>query len=95
VRTSKDSRNPFVPILIVTAHSTVDHVLAALNAGANDFLAKPLSPRVLYSRIADIIENPRSFVRADGYFGPCRRGRSTAYYEGEERHASGVKTIEI
>jgi len=94
-RTSKDSPNPFVPILIVTAHSTVDHVLAALDAGANDFLAKPLAPGVLYSRLTDIIEHPRPFIRIHDYFGPCRRRRATADYAGKERRANAIPTTQI
>ena len=88
VRTSKDSRNPFIPILIMTAHSTGDHVRDARNAGANDFLTKPLSPRALYARLASIIEQPRPFVRVKDYFGPCRRRRKIADYGTTERRAN-------
>jgi DNA-binding response OmpR family regulator len=62
VRTSKGSRNPFVPILMITADSTQGQVTEARNSGANEFLTNPLSPKALYSRLSATIDHPRPFV---------------------------------
>jgi len=40
-----------VPILMVTARSAEDDVIAGLDAGADDYVIKPFSPRVLMARI--------------------------------------------
>lgn len=40
-----------VPILMVTARSGEDDVIAGLDAGADDYIIKPFSPRVLMARI--------------------------------------------
>ncbi len=48
-------------------------VVAARNAGINEFLAKPFSARDLYQRICSTILNPRPFIRAKNYVGPDRR----------------------
>ncbi|MCE5201345.1 MAG: response regulator transcription factor [Synergistaceae bacterium] len=40
-----------VPILMVTARSREDDVVAGLDAGADDYIVKPFSPRVLMARI--------------------------------------------
>lgn len=40
-----------VPILMVTAKSAEDDVIAGLDAGADDYIVKPFSPRVLMARI--------------------------------------------
>ena len=40
-----------VPILMLTAHSNVDHEIECLRAGANDFVTKPVNTAVLKARI--------------------------------------------
>jgi len=40
-----------VPIIMLTARSGEDDVVAGLNAGADDYVVKPFSPRVLMARI--------------------------------------------
>ena len=90
LRTAKTTPNPFVPIIMLTGHTHIDHVRAARDAGINEFLAKPVSAKGVMTRLASVIEHPRPFVRTPDYFGPCRR-RRVEKYEGEERRA-GVAT---
>lgn len=85
LRKSSDSPNPFLPIIMVTAHSERGRVLEARDAGVTEFLVKPMSAKALYSRIAAVIERPRRFVRTKLYFGPDRRRRDDALYRGNER----------
>ena len=73
VRTAEDSPNRFAPILMITAHTTRLHVETARDAGVDEFLAKPISAKGLYERVLAIVNNPRLFVRSEGYFGPDRR----------------------
>ncbi|WP_299441821.1 response regulator [uncultured Rhodospira sp.] len=75
LRTSKDSPNPFVPIIMLTGHTEAHRVAEARDAGVNEFLAKPISVRGLYSRIREVVQRPRLFVRAKHYVGPDRRRR--------------------
>lgn len=44
-------RNSQVPIIMVTAKSGEDDVVAGLDAGASDYVVKPFSPKVLMARI--------------------------------------------
>lgn len=88
VRTAPDSPNPFVPIVMLTGHTSVEHVNAARDAGVNEFLAKPVSAKALMNRLVAVIEHPRPFVRTRCYFGPCRRRRRDSAYHGPERRAS-------
>ena len=85
VRTSPNSPNPFVPIIMLTGHTHVDHVRLARDAGVNEFLAKPVSVKAILSRMISVIEYPRPFVRTKSYFGPCRRRRASEEYRGPER----------
>jgi len=92
VRTGKDSPNPFVPIIMLTGHTEMNRVVEARDAGVNEFLAKPISAKGLYSRVRSIIERPRPFVRAGLYFGPDRRRRANPSYMGPERRKEEAVT---
>lgn len=58
---------------MLTGYTEHQQVVEARDAGVNEFLAKPISAKPLYQRLAAIIDNPRSFVRTKSYFGPDRR----------------------
>jgi two-component system, chemotaxis family, chemotaxis protein CheY len=85
VRTNEDSPNPFLPIIMMTGHTERSRIFAARDAGVTEFLAKPVTAKTLLMRMTNIIENPRPFVRAKGYFGPDRRRRSEDYGGPERR----------
>jgi two-component system, chemotaxis family, chemotaxis protein CheY len=85
LRTSETSPNRFVPIIMVTGHTEKHRVEAARDAGVTEFLAKPITPHNLYSRITEIVERPRAFVRTENYFGPCRRRKHLESYSGPWR----------
>lgn len=64
-----------IPIIMLTARSDVDAVKRARDAGITEFLAKPFSAQTMSHRLIQVIDNPRNFVEAPGYIGPCRRRR--------------------
>ncbi|MQX35893.1 response regulator [Roseospira navarrensis] len=84
VRTSPESPNPFVPIIMLTGHTELSRVMEARDAGVHEFLSKPISATSLFARIKAIIDRPRPFVRTATYFGPDRR-RHTIDWRGPER----------
>lgn len=43
------------------------------HAGANALIGKPLSAKVLVATIKKVLTNPRPFIDATHYVGPCRR----------------------
>jgi two-component system, chemotaxis family, chemotaxis protein CheY len=92
VRTSPQTPNPFVPIIMLTGYTRVDHVRQARDAGVNEFLAKPVSVKAILSRLISVIEHPRPFVRTKSYFGPCRRRRGDGEYRGPERRVTADAT---
>lgn len=85
VRNANDTPNPYVPIIMLTAHSERARVEEARDAGITEFLRKPICAADLFSRIVEVIERPRPFVRSKNYFGPDRRRRVDENYRGEER----------
>lgn len=91
VRTAPDSPNAFVPIIMVTGHTERRRVEAARDAGVTEFLAKPITVQGLFLRIAEIVENPRPFVRNANYFGPDRRRHRDNTYAGPWRRKDDHK----
>ncbi len=79
---------PFTPVIIASAASERKTVMMSVNSGVDEFVTLPLSPRTLFKRIEKLIFKPHAYIRAPGYFGPCRRRREDAQYAGEERRAS-------
>ena len=61
-----------LPILMLTAHGEAEQRIAGLEAGADDYLAKPFEPRELLLRIAAIL---RRAVRPPEGPQPIRLGR--------------------
>ncbi|MGB0681130.1 MAG: response regulator [Magnetovibrionaceae bacterium] len=95
IRRNDDSPNPFLPIIMLSAHTEMVRITEARDAGIHEFLAKPVSAKTLYSRIASIIEKPRDFIRAPGYVGPDRKRRDDTHYSGEERRMSSEAFTEL
>ncbi len=88
VRTAEDSPNTFLPIIMMTGHTEKNRIFKARDSGVTEFLAKPITAKTMLMRLTNIIENPRPFVRAKGYFGPDRRRRSEDYSGPERRGAN-------
>lgn len=88
VRTAADSPNPLVPIIMVTGYHNRASVERARDVGVNEYLAKPVTPAGLYSRINQVISKPRAFVRTPSYFGPNRRRRNSPNFTGPYRRAT-------
>ena len=66
-------RNPFVVIIATTWTPTGTLVMRATNAGADDLLVKPCSPRQIADRITVLIDGRKPFVVTSDYVGPDRR----------------------
>ena len=73
VRLGRDSPNPYLPIIMVTGHTERARVEAARDAGVTEFLAKPITTQSLLTRLIEVVERPRPFIRCESYFGPDRR----------------------
>ena len=88
VRTSSDSPNPYVPVIMLTGHTETNRVMEARDAGITEFLAKPVSARGLYQRICMVIERPRQFIKTRTYTGPDRRRNPATPNNNKGRRAS-------
>jgi len=85
LRNEEESPAPYVPVIMLTAHSDRARVEAARDAGATEFCAKPVAAAELLRKITTVVDHPRAFVRAPRYFGPDRRRRASEGFRGEDR----------
>jgi len=88
VRNAPDSKNPYLPIIMMTGHSERTRVMEARDAGVTEFVVKPLTAKAVLDRIQAVIYHPRPFVRTSTYFGPDRRRREDPAYAGQRRRVT-------
>ena len=85
LRTTSDSPNPMLPVIMLSGHTEPVRIAVARNAGVTEFLSKPVSPKALYLRIEEVILRPRQFVRTKTFHGPDRHRHGDYDYTGEHR----------
>lgn len=98
MRLDRASPNPYMPILMLTAHTEASRVAAARDAGVTGFIKKPISTRLLFNRVASALTDTRSFIRSFDFFGPDRRREMGQDYAGPFRRSTdrGVfETIDL
>lgn len=76
-----------LPVVFITSGLTRETVIRGRDAGADEFLGRPISPMAMQQRLQMVIETPRPFVNCDVYVGPCRRRKNPADYHGALRRA--------
>jgi CheY-like chemotaxis protein len=98
MRWDSASPNPYMPILMLTAHTEATRVAAARDAGVTGFIKKPISTRLLFDRVASALTDTRMFIRSDGFFGPDRRRGTPPDYAGPFRRSTDhgvLETVEL
>jgi DNA-binding response OmpR family regulator len=73
------------PIILLAGAIDHDQLMAARQAGINEFLLKPVSAQGVLSRIEEVTLRPRRFIDSRNYVGPCRRRKEDANYAGPWR----------
>ncbi len=65
---------PHIPVIVITAHGTVDNAVAALKAGAFDYITKPFEKSELIATIAKAVKT-ENLARKDFHAPPTEPGR--------------------
>lgn len=73
IRRDVASPNPAVPVVVLTGHDENERARIALEGGASAFVSKPVTAAGLREQIAEVLRDPRPFVRTDAFVGPDRR----------------------
>ena len=85
IRAGIEGVDPYLPVIVMSGRPEVTEITAARDAGVNEYLAKPLSAKILDLRLHAVVERPRPFVRSDNFFGPDRRRRGQEDFPGQDR----------
>lgn len=96
VRQGKAGPGTMIPIIMLSAYSEKERVVAARDAGVNEFVVKPFTANRLVNRIQSVIDRPRKFIKCEAYFGPDRRRRNVGPPAGtkDRRPAGSKKAVE-
>ena len=73
LRRAKTVSSRMAPVILLTGHTRIADVNRARNCGASWVIAKPVTPNVLFLRIAWLAKDERPFVETETYTGPERR----------------------
>ena len=95
IRNETQSPNQYVPIILMTSFGNKERIFEARDAGVTEFLVMPFNTRDLYSRLVQIIEKPRQFVRCEHFFGPDRRRQRPNEYAGTLRRETDIACSDI
>jgi len=85
IRSKNPRFNPSIPIIMITSFGTKKCLMAARDAGVDEFLAKPFTTLAVAERIDSAINMQRSFIVSDNYIGPCRRRKVDPILSGLKR----------
>jgi DNA-binding response OmpR family regulator len=85
LRTAADSPDPEVAVIMLTGHTERSRIVEARDAGVDELLAKPFSPRALFDRVHEVLANPRPFIRRPGYVGPEQRPQTRQDFDPSRR----------
>lgn len=92
IRRSPGTHDRFVPIILLTSHSSRSRIEAARDAGVTEICAKPVTPRDLFRKLVAVIDYQRPFVQSPNYVGPDRRRKVDALYDGPERRGGVARS---
>ncbi|MDB5452281.1 MAG: two-component system response regulator [Caulobacteraceae bacterium] len=90
VRNAVDSRNRYLPIIMLTGYADRARVMEARDAGVTEIVVKPMTAKALMGRLHAVIFQPRPYVRTGLYFGPDRRRQQSPTYDGPERRTEDI-----
>lgn len=75
VRDTTSSPAPSVPLILMLSQPQRNVVERAVRLGVNEIIAKPFSPKTLWSRLDEVINRPRPYQRIRGLLHPLPRAR--------------------
>ena len=92
IRFNSEAEFRAMPILIMTGDPRMRAITAARDVGANMVVTKPLSPSLLFDRLAWIAHSSRKFVDSSKYYGPDRRFKIEGFPNGVGRRKGDQAT---
>ena len=85
LRRGKDSPDRYLATIVISGYSERSRILEARDAGADEFLRKPVTAAAVMARLRAVVQNRRPFIETRTFFGPDRRRVQTPGYRGPWR----------
>ncbi len=82
IRRSKIEALRTTSIILLAGHTLQANITRARDCGANFVIAKPITPKVLYDRVAWLTKDRRPFIERPNYTGPDRRFQTSGPPDG-------------
>ena len=94
---AENERNRFTPVILLSAHTPSAKIAEARDCGANFFVAKPLSPKIMMDRVLWVAGGKRQYLQTDTYAGPDRRFRQEPLPDGMvgRRHTDPKPSVDL
>jgi CheY-like chemotaxis protein len=86
-----DGANRRIPIIMITGRTEGRVILAARDAGIDEYLVKPLTAAALCNKVEATLTRRRPFVETPTYAGPDRRRRKGDFVGPERRTAASLQ----
>ncbi|KAA2235155.1 response regulator [Salinarimonas soli] len=74
-RTPATSPAPSIPMILMVSKPRRYVVDRAMSLGVNEIIAKPFSPKILWSRLDEVINRPRTYIQVKGLLRPISRAQ--------------------
>lgn len=94
-RRTRNVLNPMIPIFALQERARRRDVISARDEGVTDVITLPVSARTLMRKLKAATTAPRAFIVATDFFGPDRRTRTNAGFEGEERRVRVARKTRV
>ncbi|MDB5493856.1 MAG: response regulator receiver protein [Phenylobacterium sp.] len=91
LRRAEGNLNRRLPIIMVTGRAEGPVILAARDAGVDEYLIKPLTTVALCQKLEAVLNRRRPFIETASYVGPDRRRRAVAFAGPERRNAAAIR----
>ena len=95
IRRAANSPDPTLPVIVMTSLTDLKRVRALRDSGASEVIAKPFNAAAVLSRVAALIDNPRTFIKTPTFIGPDRRRRTAPGYAGPFRRSCDETVLEL
>lgn len=88
LRTLESPELSALPVIMISGHRERELIERARDIGVTEYLAKPVTPVGLYSRLIEAASNPRPFIKTLTFNGPDRRRREQKFAGPDRRGTS-------
>jgi CheY-like chemotaxis protein len=90
LRRATTNQNRRIAVIMITGRAEGPVIFSARDSGVDEYLIKPLTTASLCQKLEAVLQRRRPFVEADGYAGPDRRRRNTAFNGPDRRRAQAA-----